>query len=125
MGERVCNTLLSWRTLLRCFFGVQLGGGTGINSALAYCEKQVENPRKTHLLLITDLYEGGDAKSMLARAAAIKQSGINLIVLPALSDSGRPATSDVQCSPVFQIRCVARYAFIITETPGRRRGGPS
>jgi Mg-chelatase subunit ChlD len=72
-------------------FGVQLGGGTDINSALAYCEKQIENPMKTHLVLLTDLYEGGDAKSMLARAAAIKQSGVNLIVLIALSDSGHPA----------------------------------
>lgn len=72
-------------------FGVQLGGGTDINSALAYCEKQIENPTKTHLVLITDLYEGGDAKSMLARAAAIKQSGVNLIVLLGLSDAGHPA----------------------------------
>lgn len=94
-------------------FGVQLGGGTDINSALAYCEKQIENPAKTHLVLITDLYEGGDAKAMLARAAAIKQSGVNVIVLLALSDSGHPAmkrntpkpsrTLDVRCSPVLQI----------------------
>lgn len=72
-------------------FGVQLGGGTDINLALAYCEKQIENPAKTHLVLITDLYEGGDAKSMMARAAAIKESGVNLIVLLALSDSGHAA----------------------------------
>lgn len=72
-------------------FGVQLGGGTDINSALAYCEKQIENPAKTHLVLITDLYEGGDANSMLARAAAIKKSGVNLIVLLALSDAGHPS----------------------------------
>ena len=36
-------------------FGVQLGGGTDINSALAYCEKQIENPTKKNLLLVTDL----------------------------------------------------------------------
>jgi Mg-chelatase subunit ChlD len=72
-------------------FGVQLGGGTDINAALAYCEQQIENPGKTHLVLITDLYEGGDANSMLARVAALKQSGVNLIVLLALSDSGHPA----------------------------------
>jgi Mg-chelatase subunit ChlD len=72
-------------------FGVQLGGGTDIDAALAYCEKQIESPSKTHLVLITDLYEGGDADSMLARAAAIKQSGVNLIVLLALSDSGHSA----------------------------------
>jgi Mg-chelatase subunit ChlD len=71
-------------------FGVQLGGGTDINAALAYCEQRIEHPSKTHLVLITDLYEGGDAKSMLARVAALKQSGVNVIVLLALSDDGHP-----------------------------------
>lgn len=71
-------------------FGVQLGGGTDINAALAYCEQKIEHPAKTHLLLITDLYEGGDAKSMLARVASLKQSGVNVIVLLALSDDGHP-----------------------------------
>ena len=72
-------------------FGVQLGGGTDINAALAYCEKLVENPAKTHLILITDLFEGGDATQMLTRAALLKQKGVNLIVLLALSDSGHPS----------------------------------
>jgi hypothetical protein len=72
-------------------FGVQLGGGTDINAALAYCEQRIEHPAKTHLVLISDLYEGGDAKAMLARVAALKQSGVNVIVLLALSDQGRPA----------------------------------
>ena len=86
-------------------FGVQLGGGTDINSALAYCEKQIENPAKTHLMLITDLYEGGDAKSMLARAAAIKQSGVNLIVLLALSDSGHPAYEAKHAEAIASLGC--------------------
>jgi uncharacterized protein with von Willebrand factor type A (vWA) domain len=51
-------------------FGVQLGGGTDINAALAYCEQHIEHPTKTHLILISDLYEGGNAESMLARVAA-------------------------------------------------------
>lgn len=72
-------------------FGVQLGGGTDINMALAYCQERIEQPAKTHLVLITDLYEGGDAEAMLARIAAILQSGVNLIVLLALSDDGRPS----------------------------------
>jgi len=71
-------------------FGVQLGGGTDINAALAYCEQKIEHPAKTHLILITDLYEGGDAKSMLTRVASLKQAGVNLIVLLALSDDGHP-----------------------------------
>ncbi|MBZ5492144.1 MAG: VWA domain-containing protein [Acidobacteriia bacterium] len=86
-------------------FGVQLGGGTDINSALAYCEKQVEVPSKTHLVLITDLYEGGDANSMLARVAAIKQSGVNLIVLLALSDSGHPSYEAKHAEAVATLGC--------------------
>lgn len=42
-------------------FGVQLRGGTDINRAVACCEDKVEKPMKSHLMLITDLYEGGDA----------------------------------------------------------------
>ena len=75
---------------VQVLFGVQLGGGTDINAALAYCEAKIEHPSKTHLVLITDLYEGGDAKAMLARVASLKRSGVNVIVLLALSDDGRP-----------------------------------
>jgi hypothetical protein len=71
-------------------FGVQLGGGTDINAALAYCETKILRPAKTHLVLISDLFEGGNAASMLTRAAALVASGVNLIVLLALSDDGRP-----------------------------------
>jgi hypothetical protein len=42
-------------------------------------------------VLIADLYEGGDAPAMLSRVAALKQSGVNVIVLLVLSDDGRPA----------------------------------
>ena len=86
-------------------FGVQLGGGTDINLALAYCEKQIEIPAKTHLVLITDLYEGGDANSMLARAATIKQSGVNLIVLLALSDSGHPTYEAKHAEAIANLGC--------------------
>lgn len=72
-------------------FGVQLGGGTDINAALAYCEGLVSQPTKTNLILISDLYEGGNAQEMLARAAQLVGNGVNLIVLLALSDDGRPA----------------------------------
>ena len=37
-----------------------------------------------------DLYEGGDADSMLRRAAGLLRSGVRLIVLLALSDDGAP-----------------------------------
>jgi Mg-chelatase subunit ChlD len=70
-------------------FGVQLGGGTDINQALAYCERLVTEPARTHLVLISDLYEGGNAPEMLARAEALVASGVNIIVLLALNDDGR------------------------------------
>lgn len=86
-------------------FGVQLGGGTDINSALAYCEQRIEQPAQTHLILITDLYEGGEAPSMLARVAALKQSGVNVIVLLALSDDGHPGYHSAHAAAIAAMGC--------------------
>lgn len=72
-------------------FGVQLGGGTDINQALAYCQGLIQQPADTVLVLISDLYEGGIAEELLQRAAAITGSGATMIALLALSDSGRPS----------------------------------
>jgi len=72
-------------------FGVQLGGGTDINRALAYCQDQITRPTETILVLISDLYEGGIAEEMLQRAATIVGSGTTMIALLALSDSGHPS----------------------------------
>ncbi|XAS70206.1 VWA domain-containing protein [Micrococcaceae bacterium Sec5.1] len=72
-------------------FGVQLGGGTDINRALAYCQDQITKPAETILVLISDLYEGGIAEEMLRRAASIVGAGTTMIALLALSDSGHPS----------------------------------
>lgn len=72
-------------------FGIQLGGGTDINRAVAHCEDRIERPSKAHLILITDLYEGGDAHALVERLARLKAIGVNVIVLLALTDTGRPA----------------------------------
>jgi len=72
-------------------FGVQLGGGTDINQAVAYCAGKIERPTKAHFVLITDLYEGGKADETLARLRSLIEAGVNVIVLLALSDAGRPA----------------------------------
>ena len=72
-------------------FGTQLGGGTDINRALAYCQGLVSRPHETILVLISDLYEGGNQKEMLARAAAIAASGVQMIGLLALDDRGAPS----------------------------------
>jgi hypothetical protein len=105
-------------------FGVQLGGGTDINAALAYCQGLVTQPAKTNLILISDLYEGGNAKEMLARAAELAASGVNLIVLLALSDDGRPAYDQNHAQalaamgcPVFA--CARLVPQVSTPRPGK------
>lgn len=72
-------------------FGVQLGGGTDINQAVAYCANKIERPSQTHLILITDLYEGGNEKELIGRVANLIKQGVNVITLLALSDDGRPS----------------------------------
>jgi Mg-chelatase subunit ChlD len=72
-------------------FGVQLGGGTDINRALAYCQGLVRRPQETILVLISDLYEGGNREEMLKRAAALAGAGVQLIALLALNDDGAPS----------------------------------
>ena len=72
-------------------FGTQLGGGTDINRALAYCQQVITRPMQTILVLITDLYEGGNNQTMLRRAAELVESGVQVICLLALSDRGTPS----------------------------------
>ena len=71
-------------------FGVQLGGGTDIDRALGYCQGVITRPEDTILVLISDLYEGGNEKSMLARAMRLVESGVRMIALLALDDDGAP-----------------------------------
>jgi Mg-chelatase subunit ChlD len=71
-------------------FGTQLGGGTDINRALSYCQSLVRQPQDTILVLISDLYEGGNNADMLKRAATLVNSGVQVIALLALNDDGKP-----------------------------------
>ncbi|MEQ8438627.1 MAG: VWA domain-containing protein [Ilumatobacter fluminis] len=71
-------------------FGVQLGGGTDIAEALGYCRRLITRPNETVLVLISDLFEGGNADLMRARVARMVQSGVRVLCLLALSDEGAP-----------------------------------
>ena len=93
-------------------FGVQLGGGTDINQAVAYCADRIERPSKAHLVLVSDLYEGGNADEMVARVARLIALGVNVIVLLALSDDGRPAYN-----PELSARIAALGAPVFACTP--------
>jgi Mg-chelatase subunit ChlD len=71
-------------------FGTQLGGGTDINRALAYCQRLITRPARTILVLVSDLFEGGNREEMLRRIADLTASGTQVIALLALSDDGAP-----------------------------------
>lgn len=75
-------------------FGIQLGGGTDIDQALAWCQRELSQPAHTLLVLISDLQDGSSQDGLppwLARARALVQSGVKMIGLLALSDAGTPA----------------------------------
>lgn len=72
-------------------FGVQLGGGTDIHAALTYCQQIITRPLDTVMVLITDLYEGGDVAGMHKKAVDLVTAGVQLVVLLALNDDGAPA----------------------------------
>ncbi len=72
-------------------FASQLGGGTDIHNALIYAQRLIQKPSDTILLLVSDLFEGGNEHKMMKIAASIKSTGVNFISLLALSDQGMPA----------------------------------
>jgi Mg-chelatase subunit ChlD len=71
-------------------FSTQLGGGTDINRAVAYCQDLVRSPHDTIFVLISDLFEGGVEAEFMKRAASLVASGVQFIALLALSDEGAP-----------------------------------
>jgi hypothetical protein len=72
-------------------FATRLGGGTDINQAVGYGQSLVTRPADTVMVLISDLFEGGDQSALIARIRSIVDSGVTLVVLLALSDDGAPA----------------------------------
>lgn len=98
-------------------FGTQLGGGTDINKAVAYCQQKIGQPQETTFVLITDLYEGGDAKQLLKRAAELKQAGVNLITLLALNDDG-VSFYDAELAQKFSNLDIPTFACTPDQFPG-------
>ncbi len=72
-------------------FGAQLGGGTDIARAVTYAADLILQPEKTLFILISDLYEGGDAKALLRTLDTLVESRVRVLCLLALDDSGRPS----------------------------------
>ncbi len=72
-------------------FGIQLGGGTDINRAMAYCQSIITRPADTVLIVVSDLHEGTPGGDFVARIAAMARSGVTCVALLALSDEGAPS----------------------------------
>ena len=71
--------------------GMQLGGGTDIGKAIAYCESLCGNPHETIYVTVTDLYEGGYPVKLLKTCSDIIGSGSKMIFLTALDKNANPA----------------------------------
>ncbi len=79
-------------------FGVQLGGGTDIAQAIGYCRQLITRPAESVLVLVSDLYEGGNASLLHARIDELVRAGVTVVVLLALSDEGAPAFDHEQAA---------------------------
>jgi Mg-chelatase subunit ChlD len=69
---------------------VQLGGGTDIAQAAQYAETLIENPARTLVLLITDLFEGGDADALVRSVKRQVTQRVRYVVLAALDEQANP-----------------------------------
>jgi Mg-chelatase subunit ChlD len=69
---------------------VQLGGGTDIGRALAYCRQLVENPHRTVMVLVSDFAEGGSPATLLAIVRRIAESRVKLLGLASLDSTANP-----------------------------------
>jgi hypothetical protein len=94
-------------------FGVQLGGGTDIGNAVGYCGSLIERPERTLLLLVSDLFEGGDPALLHARVGSLVASGVSVVVLLALSDEGAPVANHHEAQTLRDLGAV-----VTTCTPG-------
>lgn len=70
---------------------IQLGGGTDIGKAMAYCEaRHVANPARTILVLVSDFCEGAPPGPLLATVRRLAGARVTLLGLAALDDAARP-----------------------------------
>jgi Mg-chelatase subunit ChlD len=87
-------------------FGVQLGGGTDIAQALGYCRQLVTRPADTVLILISDLFEGGNPDLLRARVLELVRAGVTVLCLLALSDEGAPVHDRLMAAELAELGAV-------------------
>lgn len=67
---------------------VQLGGGTNIGAAMAYCRTLITDPKRTIVVLITDFCEGADPSVLRRVVRGMKGDGCHVLGLASLDESG-------------------------------------
>nr|WP_323747225.1 VWA domain-containing protein [Catenulispora pinisilvae] len=92
---------------------VQLGGGTDISGAIRYASELVANPRRTIVVLISDLYEGGSEAGLLRGARSLIEQGCRFLALCALDEEAAPAFDRTMAE-----RLAALGAYVGAMTPG-------
>jgi Mg-chelatase subunit ChlD len=70
---------------------VQLGGGTDIGQALAYCEGLVTNPHRTVIILVSDFAEGASPARLLGTCERLRGAGVRLLGLASLDEAANPS----------------------------------
>jgi Mg-chelatase subunit ChlD len=66
---------------------VQLGGGTDIGSAVAYCEQLVVQPSRTILVLVTDFFEGASPARLIQVVRRLAEARVKMLGLAALDET--------------------------------------
>lgn len=69
---------------------VQLGGGTDIGRAVAYCEQQITQPSRTLFVLLSDFCEGGSVAPLIAAVRRMAAARVTMIGLAALDEAATP-----------------------------------
>jgi hypothetical protein len=58
---------------------------------------------QTVVVLLSDLYEGGDVQGMLRRAGELRAAGVTLVALLALSDEGAPSYDEANAASLARL----------------------
>ncbi len=69
---------------------VSVGGGTNIAKGLAYVRNLIKVPARTIVILVSDFEEGGSVNALINEVRALSSSGVKLLGLAALDNTGAP-----------------------------------
>ncbi|WP_159787596.1 VWA domain-containing protein [Sodalinema gerasimenkoae] len=78
------------RDPVNLLLAMQLGGGTDISAVLRYSLQEIQQPHETILILLSDLYDGGDRPLLWQSFGQLLASGVRVVSLLALDEAGVP-----------------------------------